>query len=176
MFILIVFLLYNSANGKELSHKDDEDKPIVITSQRMTAINEQNKLIFEKDVIVKKDDMTLYADKMEILFVKVKDAGLTAIADDSSKEDKRDISTIKAMGNVKIIRGEKTATADEAVYYKDEEKVVLTGEPKAWEKNDMVTGTKMTIYIKEDRSIVEGSKVIVSPQRKDNKKGFSIFK
>ena len=176
IFFVLIVLLYNSANGKELTHKDDEDKPIVITSQRMTAINEQNKLIFEKDVIVKKDDMTLYADKMEILFVKVKDAGLAGIADDSSKEDKRDISTIKAMGNVKIVRGEKTATADEAVYYKDEEKVVLTGEPKAWEKNDIVTGTKMTIYIKEDRSIVEGSKVIVSPQRKDNKKGLSIFK
>lgn len=176
LFILIVFLLYNSVNAKEPSRKDDEDKPIVITSQRMTAINEQNKLIFEKDVIVKKDDMTLYADKMEILFVKVKGAGLADIADDSSKEEKRDISTIKAMGNVKIVSGEKTATADEAVYYKDEEKVVLTGEPKAWEKGDMVTGTKMTIYIKEDRSIVEGSKVIVNPQKKDKKKGFSIFK
>ena len=54
LFILIVFLLYNSVNAKEPSRKDDEDKPIVITSQRMTAINEQNKLIFERDVIVKK--------------------------------------------------------------------------------------------------------------------------
>jgi len=176
LFVLIIFLLYNSANAKELSRKDHEDKPIVITSQRMTAINEQNKLIFEKDVIVRKDDMTLYADKMEILFVKVKGAGLADIADESSKEDKRDISTIKAIGNVKIVSGEKTATADEAVYYKDEEKVVLTGEPKAWEKGDMVTGTKMTIYIKEDRSIVEGSKVIVNPQKKDKKKGLSILK
>lgn len=54
LFILIVFLLYNSVNAKEPSRKDDEDKPIVITSQRMTAINEQNKLIFERDVIVKR--------------------------------------------------------------------------------------------------------------------------
>lgn len=69
--------------------------------------------------------MTLYADKMEILFVKVKDAGLADIADDSGKEDKRNISTIKAMGNVKIVSGEKTATADEAVYYKDEERWCL---------------------------------------------------
>src|SRR4030067_552097 len=112
--------------------------------------------------------------KDRILFVKVKGAGLADIADESSKEDKRDISTIKAIGNVKIVSGEKTATADEAVYYKDEEKVVLNGETQTWEKDDMVTGTKMTIYIKEDRSIVEGSKVIVNPQKKDKKKGFSI--
>lgn len=51
---------------------------------------------------------------------------------------------------------------------------MLTGEPKAWEKGDMVTGTKMTIYIKEDRSIVEGSKVIVNPQRRIRKRVFNI--
>ncbi len=175
LLIFIVFLLYSSVEGNELSSKNDEEKPIVITSQRMIAINEQNKLIFEKDVVAKKDDMILYADKMEILFAKIKDSGLADAAGDAGR-DKRDISTIKAIGNVKIVRGEKTATADEAVYYKDEEKIVLTGDPKAWEKDDMVTGTKMTIYIKEDKSIVEGSKVVVNPQKKDKKKGFSIFK
>ncbi|MBI5042465.1 MAG: hypothetical protein HZC10_01235 [Nitrospirae bacterium] len=174
LFFLIVIIFYESIDARELTAKNDEEKPIVITSQRMIALNEQNKLIFEKDVVAKKDDMTLYADKMEILFIKTNDSSLTDAA--GSSEDKRDISTIKAMGNVKVVKGEKTATADEAVYYKDEEKVVLTGSPKAWEKDDMVTGTKMTIYIKEDKSIVEGSKVVVNPQKKDKKKGVSIFK
>lgn len=173
-FLLIIFFLFSdSVEGRELVRKDDGKKPIVITSQRMVAINKNNKLIFEKDVVAKKDDVILYADKMEILFTKVEDSELIDVAAKGSKPmGDRDISTITAIGNVKVIKGEKTITANEAVYYKDEDKIVLTGETKAWEKNDIVTGTKMIIFLKEEKSIVEGSKVIVHPQQGGQRRGF----
>ena len=107
---------------------------------------------------------------MEILFNKTKDAGLIdAATKEKDAKENRDISTITATGNVKVVRGEKTITANEAVYYKEEDKIVLTGEPKAWEKDDVVTGTRMTIFLKEDKSIVEGSKVVVHPDKKGKK-------
>jgi lipopolysaccharide export system protein LptA len=176
-FLFIILLIsYSIAEGKELINKE-EKTPIVITSQRMTAINEQNKLIFEKDVVAKKDDIILYADKMEILFDKAMNAGLIdAAAEEKNTKGSRDISTITATGNVKVVRGEKTITANEAVYYKEEDKMVLTGEPKAWERDDIITGTKMTIFLKEDKSIVEGSKVVVHPEKKGKKGWGSIFK
>ncbi|MEK6681203.1 MAG: LptA/OstA family protein [Nitrospirota bacterium] len=176
-FLFIILLIsYSIAEGKELIDKE-ERTPIVITSQRMTAVNEQNRLIFEKDVVAKKDDIVLYADKMEILFNKTKDAGLIdAAAKEKDAKENRDISTITATGNVKVVRGEKTITANEAVYYKEEDKIVLTGEPKAWEKDDVVTGTRMTIFLKEDKSIVEGSKVVVHPDKKGKKGLGSILK
>lgn len=175
-YLLFIILLISCgvAEGKELLDKG-EKTPIVITSQRMTAINERNKLIFEKDVVVKKDDIMLYADKMEILFDKAMNAGPAAAEEKNAKEG-RDISIITATGNVKVVRGDKTITAKEAVYYKEEDKIVLTGEPKAWEKDNVVTGAKMTIFLKDDKSIVEGSKVVVHPEKNEKKGLGSILK
>ena len=56
-------------------------------------------------------------------------------------------------------------TAQNAVYHADEEKVVFTGEPRAVDGDNMVTGTKMTIYLKDDRSVVEHSKVYLKSKK-----------
>jgi lipopolysaccharide export system protein LptA len=48
--------------------------------------------------------------------------------------------------------------AEKAVYYEDDEKVVLTGKPVVKQGNDFVEGSKITLYLKEKRSLVEGSK------------------
>jgi hypothetical protein len=37
----------------------------------------------------------------------------------------------------------------------------LTGDPEAWEEGYPVTGVKMTMFLKEDRSIVESSRVVI---------------
>jgi len=50
-------------------------------------------------------------------------------------------------------------TADKAVYYADEAKVVFSGNPRAMDGENVVTGSVMTYFIDEDRSIVENSKV-----------------
>ena len=43
------------------------------------------------------------------------------------------------------------------VYFQDEEMVVLTGNPKAEEARGFVEGDRITIYVKENRSVVQGS-------------------
>ena len=48
------------------------------------------------------------------------------------------------------------------MYYKDEEKAVLTESPIAWQKGTQVSGPRMTLYLEEDRSVVEGgSRVLI---------------
>jgi len=55
------------------------------------------------------------------------------------------------------------ATSGRAVYYKDEDKIVLTESPVAWNSGTKVTGSRMTIFLREERSIVEGdSRVTIS--------------
>jgi lipopolysaccharide export system protein LptA len=44
----------------------------------------------------------------------------------------------------------------------DEDKVIFTGEPRAVDGENVVTGTKMKFFIKEDRSYVENSKVFLN--------------
>jgi lipopolysaccharide export system protein LptA len=48
------------------------------------------------------------------------------------------------------------ATCGKAVYLADSETMTLTENPVAWEKGTRVSGKKITMYLKEDRSVVEG--------------------
>jgi lipopolysaccharide export system protein LptA len=50
------------------------------------------------------------------------------------------------------------------VYYQSEEKIVLTGNPVAWDKGTRVSGKQITMFLAEDRSVVEGgSHVRIEP-------------
>jgi len=80
------------------------------------------------------------------------------------------IEKIIAKGDVKITRSSGgLATAEEATYYWDEERVVLTGKPVVQQGEDFVEGTIVTLLLKENRSIVEGSgetrvRAVISPR------------
>ena len=60
------------------------------------------------------------------------------------------------MGHVKIEKDNGKATCEKAVYFSDDEKIVLTGDPVAWEKGTRVSGKQITMFLAEDRSVVEG--------------------
>jgi lipopolysaccharide export system protein LptA len=68
------------------------------------------------------------------------------------------IDKIVAMGKVAVHRAQGgVATAEKAVYGQQEETIVLTGNPVVREGNNFVKGDRITIYLKENRSVVEGS-------------------
>ena len=79
---------------------------------------------------------------------------------DSSHPNKSKISKIIATGDVKIYRGKQggIATSDKAIYYQEQDKLVLTGKPMVKQGQDYVQGVRITIYLKENRSVVESSK------------------
>lgn len=118
--------------------------PIVITSTSLTADNKAHTALFEGSVVAKTESMTLHSDKMLVY---------------SSEGGK--ITRIEAAGHVKLIKGERVITSDEATYFADEDKAVFSGQPKAVEGNNMITGTKMIYLMKEDRSLVENSRVFM---------------
>jgi lipopolysaccharide export system protein LptA len=68
----------------------------------------------------------------------------------------RSVSRIEANGHVKIENVNSNATCEKAVYFTDEEKIILTGDPVAWEKGTRVSGKQITVYLAEERSVVEG--------------------
>ncbi|HET6516413.1 MAG TPA: LptA/OstA family protein [Thermodesulfovibrionales bacterium] len=133
-----------SAENKPLETKG----PVVITSSSLTADNKAHTALFEGTVVAKSDDMTISSDRMLVTYT---EGGA--------------ITRIDAEGNVKLIRSERVITADAATYFADEEKVVFTGEPRAAEGGNVVTGTKMIYLMKEDRSIVENSKVFIKDRK-----------
>ncbi len=137
------FVLCSSIAGAE--DKPLETKgPVTITSSSLTADNIAHTALFEGSVIAKTDTMTIYADRMLVYYT-----------------DKGKIIRIEADGHVRVVRGERVITSGAATYFADDEKVVFTGQPKAVEGKSMVSGTKMIYMMKEDRSIVENSKVFI---------------
>ena len=57
--------------------------------------------------------------------------------------------------NVKITQGDWLGTGDRMDYFAKERKVVLTGNAKAWQGQNMVAGKTIIYYLDEKRSIVE---------------------
>lgn len=156
LILITVFLLLTpfcvTYAAKEDPEKEEkkEAKPVVITSGKLFADNIKHTALFEGNVIAKTEDMTIYSDRMMVYYT-----------EDGGKMDR-----IEAYGNVKVVKGEQTIVSREAIYYEEEEKVVFTGDPQAWEGDNKVTGTVMTYFMKDERSIVENSKVVII-----NKKG-----
>src|SRR5438132_11457953 len=67
-------------------------------------------------------------------------------------------------GRVKIEKDSGSATCEKAIYYHDGDKIVLTGDPVAWDKGTRVSGKQITMFLAEDRSVVEGgSHVRIEP-------------
>ncbi len=124
--------------------------PTTITSQSMVSKNKEGKATFEGAVVFTQGDLVIHSDVMIVFFKQ------EAVPDESNTSSQRKIEIVEAKGQVRIKKGEGKATCQHAVYYKDEEKAVLTGSPVAWQKGTRVSGPRMTLYLEEDRSVVEG--------------------
>ena len=163
----VVFEGQVGAQNQPTLPKDGE--PISIRSEKMTAKNDENRVIFEQNVVIVKGDLQIRADRVEVVFHR------TAGSSDQSTplvlgdQNTQEVYRINATGNVDLKQGTRRAKADQAVYDQGEDKIVLTGNPEAWEKDYRVTGKKMIFFLKEDRSIVEESQLMIRDGRVEEK-------
>lgn len=120
-------------------------KPVVITSETLTADNKNNTAVFEGSVVAKTDDITIYSDTMTVFY--------------DNSESK--LNKIEAAGNVKVHKKDRAIFSDHATYLDNEKKIVFTGNPRAVEGENVITGTQIIFFLQDDRALVEGSKVIL---------------
>lgn len=144
LFIIIVPAL----NSFSEDLKNRIKGAIIVTSETLIADNKAHTALFEKNVIAKTTDMTLYADRMLVYY----------------KED-GGVAKIVTTGNVKLQKDARVITSEKATYYTDEDKIVFTGEPRAVDGDNVVTGRMITFFIKEDRSHVKNSKVFLKSKK-----------
>ncbi|MFH1287677.1 MAG: LptA/OstA family protein, partial [bacterium] len=121
-------------------HRDDEYS-ILKKNPKMVIINKKQKSEKDsgnKDKKTAKDfkDLTVIGDIMEMF----------------SKD-----GYSKALGNVVIEEGDRKAYCDEAVYYEKDAKVVMTGSPRIEQNENKFQGKEMTLFLNEDRLIIEGA-------------------
>jgi lipopolysaccharide export system protein LptA len=144
---------------------------IIITSQSLIFKNQENTAFFEGKVVMKKTGFIMNSDQMTVYFEgssqstakPVKPPPKPIGSQELPTFGNRAVSVIEATGNVIINQGGKKSKSKKAFYYQQEEKLVLTGDPEVWEEGYRVTGVKMTMFLREDRSIVEGgSRVVIN--------------
>ncbi len=124
--------------------------PIHIKSDSMEAMDKNGTVVFKGNVVAIRGDLTINADRLMVVY-----SDLPARGDSDKK--RRVLRKIVATGHVKIIQGKKVGTGREAIYDKRGEKLILTGDAQVWEGSNRITGTKITLYINENRSVVESS-------------------
>lgn len=122
-----------------------EREPIVITSDHMDADKLGDIVRFDGSVVLKKESMTLNSDHLTVFY-------------DSPAKGVREI---EALGNVVVTKEGRVALANKAIYYSKEEKIVLTGDARIVENANQLGGEKITLFMRDDRSIVEGGKVLI---------------
>lgn len=142
-----------------------------ITSKKMTVKNQDNQAVFEGAVVLTRGALVVHSDRMVVMF-----RGQTVSTNDDPPKGRgavkgvapskgpaaapavsnRSVNQIEATGRVKIKKDSGSATCEKAIYYQDEDKIVLTGDPVAWDKGTRVSGRQITMFLAEDRSVVEG--------------------
>lgn len=146
--------------------KKNGDGPVIpttITSNKMTVRNQDNQAVFEGTVVLTRGPLVVNSDKMIVFFhaqnsdaSQVKGTGQPKGNGSISSTSGRSLERVEAIGNVKIKQENSRATCQKAIYLNNEEKIIMTGDPVAWEKGTRVSGKQITIYLTEERSVVEG--------------------
>lgn len=144
--------------------KVNRNTPIVVTARTLLADNRKKTVTYTENVVVKKDDITLYANQVVI---HLKDSGKgrgqakTASAGSEVFQGSGKIDNIEATGSVKVVQQDKTATSDKAIYYSDSDKIVMTGHPRVWQGENVLNGNRITYDIKADTFLVEEAKTVL---------------
>jgi lipopolysaccharide transport protein LptA len=134
----------------------------------MTVKNQERVAIFDQNVIVNKGDLTITADHVKITFNPMAEYHATEKEKvpvlSGSKFNNEVVSELHAWGNVVMQHGTRRAESQEAIYDQKDEKVILLGTPVVFEEGYQISGVKMTIFLKDNSSVVEGSKVLIHPE------------
>ncbi len=151
--VLLVSVVPGTGLSGALQKTDTaEREPIVVTSNRMEAEKLGDKVTFTGNVVLKKEGMTLTSDTMVVYY------------DSGSKN----IREIDARGNVVVRKEGRVALSNQASYFSNEEKIVLTGDARIIENDSQLGGEKITLFMRDDRSIVEGGKVLLYQEKPSN--------
>jgi lipopolysaccharide export system protein LptA len=180
-FLLLNVVLLGAAAGVHsadpgLFPKNGEVAPVptTITAKKVTVRKQDSRAVFEGTVVLTRGPLLVHSDKMIVLFhahgngetpsnlggqSRVEQAGGRSSAKENDAPptlSNHSVNRVEAIDHVKIKYANGNATCQKAVYFSEGDKIVLTGDPVAWEKGTRVSGKQITIFLAEERSVVEG--------------------
>ncbi len=134
---------HTSENEATLSLSDSIRRPgkVELSADRLDYNEKTMEGSYSGGVVVRKGEAVFSADSIKM------------IGDPASGK----IETLEARGNVRVQDGLRVLRAERAIYYDDEQKVVLFGSPKVYEFGKIITrGTLVTLYLKKKEYEIKG--------------------
>lgn len=122
-----------------------------VTSERMTFDRQTQTFLFQERVRVRRCDMTILCDRLRVF-------------NDSAGQH---VERLLFTGNVRMEQGARRVTAERAEYFDAEQKLILTGNPKAWdiEEQNELTGEEIVVFLEEDKMFVKQAHVRFHPRQ-----------
>lgn len=136
--LLLIFAWATNAVAVDFFAAVDPNQPLEITAQQLEVFQEEQKSIFSGEVVAQQGEMTLYADQLTVTF-----AG------------QNEVSRIEAAGSVRIEEPLRKARGDHAVFDRDAETLILSGNAEVVQGENRITGDEITLFIGQNRSIVK---------------------
>jgi lipopolysaccharide export system protein LptA len=132
-----------ATKGTDGKARGDRGQPVTVDADRMERFGKESLVIFTGNVVARQNNSVQYADRMEVYL------------DEKGDRILRTVST----GSVRIItRDCKTGTAKRAEYFDLEQRMVLIGNARVWQEDNVVSGDTITIFLSQDRNVVQGGK------------------
>jgi len=128
---------------------EEPSEPINIEANRMISQENANSVVFIGNVDARQGKLTIRADEMTVYYTEKK------TNQDKTDKTSSQMEKLNCKNNVKITQGDWLGTGDRMDYTAKERKVVLTGNAKAWQGQNMVAGKTIIYYLDEKRSVVE---------------------
>ena len=139
--------------------KAERGQPVTVDADKMERFGKEGLVVFTGNVVARQNNSVQYADRMEVYL------------DEAGDKILRTVST----GAVRIITADcRTGTARRAEYDDLEQRVVLIGNARVWQDDNVVSGETITIFLSQDRSVVQGGKqervkAVFYPKEEGNK-------
>jgi len=129
----------------------DIDQPMTITSERFEYDNKQMVAIFDENVKVAHPQFYLEAEQIFIFI-----------------DDDKKLKHILAQGSVRMTNENHRAMCEWALYTREEGTLMMRGNEggivQLTRGNDVQEGRQITIWMDDERMVVEGSTTVISPE------------
>ena len=123
--------------------REDRREPVTVDADRMERLGKESLVIFLGNVVARQNGSVQYADRVELYLDEKGDRILRTVS----------------IGNVRIVTKDcKTGTAKRVEYFDLDQRVVLMGDARVWQDDNVVTGDTITMFLAQDRSVVQGGK------------------
>ena len=124
-----------------------ERRPLTVRADSLEAFDEGSKATYRGHVKLQTGPTTMEGDKMDVYF--------SRIGTDQDSE----VDHANADGHVVVVQPGRRATAEHGKYSASTGEIVLTGGPPSIrdDKTGFTTGQRLTLFVHDDRLLVEGS-------------------